>query len=103
MKCVGYNVDFQRDLAAKIPFFVPKPRKKSAKKVVAPKPKAKTSQKRGVVSAPRGQKRKREEPENASDADEENSDVPDPESEEEEDYREIVYRPRGTRSRPIVL
>ncbi|KAJ7083124.1 hypothetical protein B0H15DRAFT_428600 [Mycena belliarum] len=89
LKCVGYKADFQRDLAAKIPFFVPPPRKAAGKGK-----KGKNTNHRKAAPVVKGQKRKRMEPE--SDSDDEDSDST---SEEEE---EIVYRPRGTRSRPIV-
>ncbi|KAJ7721341.1 hypothetical protein DFH07DRAFT_932839 [Mycena maculata] len=131
LKCVGYNADFQRDLAAKIPFFVPKERKQRPKKGV-PKTKGKQAVKveevegkqaatangkqavkangkqavkgkRNAAPGPRGRKRKREE--SLSDEEdngfENDSDVV-PESEDEDLY-EVAYRPRGTRSRPIVV
>ncbi|KAJ7031176.1 hypothetical protein C8F04DRAFT_1111821 [Mycena alexandri] len=107
MECIGYDVAFQRDLAAKIPFFVPAPKKPRVQK---PKPKAKKATtgakgkpaapkakataraspaKREAAPASRGRKRKWAEPESESEEDEE----------DEEDEEE--YRPQGTRSRPI--
>jgi hypothetical protein len=96
LKCVGYNTQLQRDLATNFPLFVPPP-KKPRKTKAGPKGKGKAKKtapaKRGGA---RGIKRKREEPESEV----EDSDVA-PESEEEEDDREVVYRPRATRSRAI--
>ncbi|KAJ7100097.1 hypothetical protein B0H15DRAFT_944468 [Mycena belliarum] len=96
MKCVGYNVDFQRDLAEKMPLFVPAPKAPRAKKKRVSKPKGKQKDKNKTnVSAPRSRKRKREETDLGNDFD---SDAAD----DEHDVH-MLYRPRGTRSRPIVL
>ncbi|KAJ6579559.1 hypothetical protein DFH09DRAFT_1146900 [Mycena vulgaris] len=96
LECVGYNTNFQRDLAAKMPFFVPKPRKQVTKKPGSKrKGKKAAPAKRGAAPVSRGQKRKREE------VDEEDDSDVGPESEEEQDRREIIYRPQGTRSRLI--
>ncbi|KAJ6607883.1 hypothetical protein B0H10DRAFT_536072 [Mycena sp. CBHHK59/15] len=81
MKCVGYDVDFQRNLAAKMPFYVPRKDREGAdapaKKVKAPKTtKALTKAKQGAGST--GQKKRK--------------------LEDMEDS--AAYRHRGTRSRP---
>ncbi|KAJ7165581.1 hypothetical protein C8R43DRAFT_213788 [Mycena crocata] len=83
LKCIGYHADLQQNVAAKMPFFVPKPKK------------ARTKQTPHKV----GDKRKREDSESESDP-VDDSDVP--ESEDEE-LDEPVYRSRGTRSRPIII
>jgi len=90
MKCIGYDADFQRNLAEKFPAFVPKPRNqpsgKNAKKsrVAKDRPATKT-----------GQKRKRVEVESSDtesgDVIFEDSDVP---------VEVVVSASRGTRSRP---
>ncbi|KAJ7911130.1 hypothetical protein B0H13DRAFT_2010649 [Mycena leptocephala] len=105
MKCVGYNTDLQRNLAAKFPSFVPKPPKNNRNKTTAkPKRVGKASPtKRGAASTSRaGQKRKREERESDDDFEDDSDLVPESED-EDEGPREIVYRHQGTRSRPIVL
>lgn len=106
LKCVGYNTDLQRNLAAKFPFFVPKPRKNKANQKTTAKPKrvGKASPtKRGTASTScAGQKRKREERESDDDFEDDSDVVPESED-EDEGPREIVYRHQGTRSRPIVL
>ncbi|KAG5639141.1 hypothetical protein H0H81_006400 [Sphagnurus paluster] len=106
MKCVDYDVDFQRNLAEKFPTWVPPPpkpkgvkntgvgRKKAGRKIVKSKKSAK---------AKTGQKRKRvavEELDSESDASTHNDDS---HLEDDEAPKESVYKPRGTRSRPIVL
>ncbi|KAJ7196878.1 hypothetical protein B0H12DRAFT_1167744 [Mycena haematopus] len=97
MKCVGYKADFQRVLAEKMPHFKarsnPKPK---------PAPLKPSSTKRSVASAPRGKKRARQELEDHDDFEDDSDVVPESED-EDEGPQEIVYRSRGTRSRPIVL
>ncbi|KAJ7367533.1 hypothetical protein DFH08DRAFT_979972 [Mycena albidolilacea] len=105
MKCVGYNADFQRVLAEKMPLFVPKPQPKKNGATSKPKRARKTSStKRGAASVSLGQKRKRqEESDNDSEDSEEDSD--DVSESEDEDWgpKEKVYQHRGTQSRSIVL
>ncbi|KAJ7165915.1 hypothetical protein C8R46DRAFT_997025 [Mycena filopes] len=99
MRCIGYDVAFQRDIAAKFALFVPPPRKPRAKKNkgaqpkgkgrTGPKIKTKTKSAAKAKAKPQakaavGQKRKRAELESDS---------------EDDDY-EPEYRPQGTRSRP---
>ncbi|KAJ7174472.1 hypothetical protein C8R46DRAFT_892258 [Mycena filopes] len=99
MRCIGYDVAFQRDIAAKFALFVPPPRKPRAKKNKGAKPKGKgrtgvktqtkpKSAAKAKAKAPgksvAGQKRKRAELE----------------SDSEDDDDEPEYHPKGTRSRP---
>ncbi|KAJ7499695.1 hypothetical protein FB451DRAFT_1014745, partial [Mycena latifolia] len=98
LQCVGYKTDFQRDLAAKMPFFVPKPRKQTTKKPASNRKGRNTAVNQGrVTSTSRGQKRKRREPESSS----EEEDDDDYAESEEEEPSENIYRSLGTRSRPI--
>ncbi|KAJ7476964.1 hypothetical protein B0H11DRAFT_1305882 [Mycena galericulata] len=100
MKCVGYNVDFQKDLAAKMPFFVPEPskKKKGAQKTGR---KQQAKGKRAAASATKSRKRKREESSSDEGRVSDKGDI-DLES-EDDDFDEIVYRPRRKRSRSIEL
>jgi hypothetical protein len=105
MKCVGYNADFQRVLAEKMPLFVPKPQPKKNGATSKPKRARKTSPtKRGAASVSLGQKRKRQE-ESDDDSEDSEEDSDDVSESEDEDWgpKEKVYQHRGTRSRPIVL
>ncbi|KAJ7721343.1 hypothetical protein DFH07DRAFT_784140 [Mycena maculata] len=95
LKCIGYDADFQKDLVAKKPFFVPPRKKVQSKKGKEKKPQTK----HGVGSAPRGQKRKREE----SVSDNEDDCFGDDEDGFPDSEDEVVHRPQGTRSRPIIL
>ncbi|KAF7354653.1 hypothetical protein MSAN_01378900 [Mycena sanguinolenta] len=105
MKCVGYNSDFQRALAEKMPLFVPPPRKaKKASSKSKPKPDVKPASIKREGASPstsRSKKRTRKELEDHDDF-EDDSDIV-PESEDESESPREIYRPRGTRSRPIVL
>ncbi|KAJ7210637.1 hypothetical protein B0H12DRAFT_409650 [Mycena haematopus] len=108
MKCVGYNADFQRVLAEKMPLFIPDPSKgKNTGSNSKPEPAVKpSSAKHGVPSVSRGKKRARQELENHDDFEddfENDSDVVPESEDEDEGPQETVYRSRGTRSRPIVL
>ncbi|KAF5372045.1 hypothetical protein D9615_008076 [Tricholomella constricta] len=97
MKCVGYDIDFQRNLADKFPTWVPPPPKK--KKENSGKTRKKTVKKE-TKEVKIGKKRKRADLDVESESEPEDSDEDVDDSEEEE---ELMYRPRGTRSRPIVL
>lgn len=99
LKCVGYDTKFQRNLAEKFPTWVPPPPKPKAEKN---KPDAKNVRAKkvpGHASEKSGEKRKRVDLESS---DSEGSDEEEEtDSEEEEEELELVYKPRGTRSRPI--
>ncbi|KAJ3513374.1 hypothetical protein NLJ89_g2991 [Agrocybe chaxingu] len=101
MKCVGYDKKFQQELCEKFPHYVPRPRK---------------SRKGGPIgvkasgTGSRGRKRKRSEsPDFAQDSDPESEDEKSSGgkfiqvSDEEQEEEELVYRSRGTKSRPIRL
>ncbi|KAK0448108.1 hypothetical protein EV421DRAFT_1706184 [Armillaria borealis] len=75
MKCVGYDVGFQHDLVERSAGWVPPP----------PKP----HKNQGTPRT--GLKRKRQEPLDAVDSDDESAD------------EELVYIPKGTKTRPIVI
>ncbi|KAJ6579557.1 hypothetical protein DFH09DRAFT_330667 [Mycena vulgaris] len=89
LKCVGYDINFQKDLVAKKPFFVPKPPKNQEPKDTASKS---SKQKPGKVTPkPSTPTRKRK------------RGVSDDEDEEQHDEHNINYQHRGTASRPIRL
>ncbi|RDB20371.1 hypothetical protein Hypma_012570 [Hypsizygus marmoreus] len=104
MKCVGYDTEFQRNLADKFPTWVPPPPKQKTKKgartprkkVVLPKTQPKTGQKRKHAAADLSDEE--------DDSDSSNgSDTKDPQDTEPEEVEEVAYQTRGTRSRPIIL
>jgi hypothetical protein len=108
MRCIGYDVNFQQNLAEKFPGWVPPPAKAKKAKNGRPLVTNRKPTKQGPSSKPRGQKRKREE--SVSVSDHEEADYDETSSVVETDYDEAssvveepVYRPRGTRSRPIFL
>ncbi|KAJ7661514.1 hypothetical protein DFH06DRAFT_988249, partial [Mycena polygramma] len=119
LKCVGYNIDLQRNLAAKFLFFVPKPPKprnsnKNGGNNAGPRAKsaAKAKSQTQASAANRGAGNKAS-PAKRSDAaalwtlkrkrkDRDESDV-DSWQDENEELEEDIYQHRGTRSRPIVL
>ncbi|KAJ7476967.1 hypothetical protein B0H11DRAFT_1305969 [Mycena galericulata] len=97
LKCIGYDADFQKDLVAKKPFFVPPLRRQPAKKSSTNGGRKTASQgKRGGASASQGKKRKRGQSE-------EDNDSEDVVFSEDEGLPETSYRHQGTRSRPIVM
>jgi hypothetical protein len=89
MECVGYDVDFQLNLIEKFPTFVPAPSKKgqTRKKATTTKttPKFKADKKRKRIEV------------KSTDEDGDNDDF---EEESEIEVKELVYKSRGTRSRP---
>lgn len=94
MECIGYDVDFQLNLIEKFPTYVPPPSKRKQKPTTG----AKTAEaSKSNARARTGQKRKRAEME-SSDEDGHSGDF-----EEDSDFEveELVYKPHGTRSRPI--
>ncbi|CAA7269167.1 unnamed protein product [Cyclocybe aegerita] len=104
MKCVGYDKKLQQELCEKFPHYVPMPRK------------SRKGGKAGVRSSgetgrgSRGRKRKRSEsPDFAQDSELESEDEKSSGgkfilvSDEEQEEEELVYRSRGTKSRPIHL
>ncbi|KAJ7983092.1 hypothetical protein DFH06DRAFT_977985, partial [Mycena polygramma] len=128
LKCVGYNVDLQRNLAAKFPLFVPKPskprnsnnnggNKATAKPKSAAKAKSETQAsaakrgagnkvspvKRSAAARPGSLKRKRQDWDDSDVESEDDSTDWRGWRDENEEPEENDYRPRGTRSRPIVL
>ncbi|KAH0586955.1 hypothetical protein H2248_005785 [Termitomyces sp. 'cryptogamus'] len=108
MKCVGYDAEFQRDLSAKYANWTPPPKQKKKGKS-SNKTKGKMRPKHKDSKTERehrrtGQKRKRA-AYSDNDSDELSADQSrDQDAEEdEEELDEYYYRPRGTRSRPIVI
>ncbi|KAK0228165.1 hypothetical protein IW262DRAFT_1490235 [Armillaria fumosa] len=99
LKCIDYNTGFQQFLVDKYPSFVPKPRaKKGSKKntdtgPATPSRAKKNSSAKNNRAAETGEKRKRENRRRAQDDEED-------EQAEEEEIEELIYRPRGTRTRP---
>jgi hypothetical protein len=90
---VGYEEAFQRELCTKFRTWVAPPMKqKKGKKTSKKTPKASASAASGVV---RLGKRKQADRELSDDGSE-----PDLDDDEEENAAEVVYRPRGTKSRP---
>lgn len=99
LKCVDYNAGFQQFLTDKYPSFVPKPKaKKGSKKNMdrgpaTPSRAKKNNSAKNNQSVETGEKRKRRGRKRAQDNEED-------EEEGEDHFDELVYRPRGTRSRP---
>lgn len=99
LKCVDYDADFQQFLTGKYPSFVPKPKaKKGSKKntdtgSATPSRAKKNSSAKNNRDVETGEKRKRRNRKRAQDNEED-------EEEGEDKFDELVYRPRGTRSRP---
>ncbi|SJL04485.1 uncharacterized protein ARMOST_07852 [Armillaria ostoyae] len=99
LKCVDYDAVFQQFLTDKYPSFVPKAKaKKGSKKntntgPATPSRAKKNSSAKNNRGVETGEKRKRRDRKRAQDNEED-------EEEGEDNFDELVYRPRGTRSRP---
>ncbi|KAK0448326.1 uncharacterized protein EV420DRAFT_1750982 [Desarmillaria tabescens] len=98
LKCFEYDAGFQRFLVDKFPSYVPKPRATKGSKKQAdtgpttPSRAKKSSNTKNDIVVKTGEKRKRRDRRRAHDDDEDEDEV--------EEFEELVYRPRGTRSRP---
>ncbi|KAG6856369.1 hypothetical protein H0H87_005279, partial [Tephrocybe sp. NHM501043] len=129
MKCVGYDEDFQRDLVAKVATWTPPPPKKAdnngAKetnrtnvkkehrdKFIKPEGKSRSTAKvkpeNSYLKSQTGKKWKNistleSELSEKSEDDEDDEATEDEEKEGEPKVIEYGYRPRGTRSRPIIV
>ncbi|RDB20273.1 hypothetical protein Hypma_012569 [Hypsizygus marmoreus] len=101
MKCVGYDTEFQLNLANKFPTWVPPPPKAKADKGTK-KPRSEGRPRNSQATA--GQKRKRAAVDlSDEESDSDSSDGEDSQDSEPEEVEEVAYRTRGTRSRPIIL
>jgi len=98
MKCVGYDVDFQQNLVEKLPTYVPKtPGQKGSKPKNTKAPR--TSKKESTAKV--GQKRKHVEVESSDEELDGDTGVAHEDEDSDFDEEVLVYRSRGTRSRPI--
>ena len=99
MECIGYDVDFQLKLVEKFPTFVPPPPKKTQNRTKGAKTAAKGEASKSKARVRTGQKRKRIEV--GSSNEEGNSGNFEEEEDSDFEVEKLVYKSRGTRSRPI--
>ncbi|CAA7260885.1 unnamed protein product [Cyclocybe aegerita] len=104
MKCVGYKTEFQLELIDKFSSYVPPPRKKKGEEGAKESKRKKGKGTSSAESKSAAKKRKRSDLSDSGLSEPEGKDEAELKKEEgREQFEEVVYRPRGTRSRPIRL